>query len=264
MKHRAIFGAMLVSVLTACGAATDESASSPLIVGGNKAPARPFMAALVRAGTSRSFCGGTFVEPDVVLTAAHCVASRPSGLRVAGGHRQNRDLTPDRTVPVDSIVIHEDYDSTTNANDIALLFLSAQERSFGSVRPAQVSASVTLPEATGAARVAGWGVTSFGGPGAEELLEVQVPIIGVDTCKSAGGPYATVDGTQICAGDFENGGKDSCQGDSGGPLFVERGGSVQVIGVVSWGEGCASAHKPGVYTRVASFKGWMADALRAR
>lgn len=266
MQKRAILGAMLVSFLTACGAPNDESASSPLIVGGNKAPARPFMAGLIRAGTSRSFCGGTFVEPDVVLTAAHCVASRPKGLRVAGGHRQNRDLTPDRTVPVDSIVVHEDYDPTTNANDIALLFLSAQqeERSFGSVRPAQISASATLPEAAGAARVAGWGVTSFGGEGAEELLEVQVPIIGVDTCKSAGGPYASVGDTQICAGDFENGGKDSCQGDSGGPLFVERSGGVQVIGVVSWGEGCASAHKPGVYTRVASFKGWMADALRAR
>jgi secreted trypsin-like serine protease len=264
MKHSAILGAMLVSVLTACGAATDETASSPAIVGGNKAPARPFMAGLVRAGTSRAFCGGTFVEPDVVLTAAHCVSSRPSGLRVAGGHRQNRDLTPDRTLPVESIVIHEDYDPTTNANDIALLYLSAQERSFAGVRPAQISSSVTLPEATGAARVAGWGTTSFGGTGAEELLEVQVPIVSVDTCKSAGGPYTTVGDTQICAGDFENGGQDSCQGDSGGPLFVERSGGVQIIGVVSWGEGCASAQKPGVYTRVASFKGWMADALSAR
>lgn len=264
MRRSTILAGMLVSFLAACGASNDDATSSPLIVGGGKAPPRPFMAGLIRGGSTRSFCGGTFVAPDVIMTAAHCVSSRPKGLRVAGGHHENHDLTPDRTASVSSIVIHEEYDTETNANDIALLFLSSTQRSLGSVRPASVSSSTSLPESTGKARVAGWGVTSFGGSEPGELLEVQVPIIDVGTCKSAGGPYANVDTTQICAGDFENGGIDSCQGDSGGPLFVDRNGAIQVIGIVSWGEGCASAHKPGVYTRVASFKSWMDDAISAR
>jgi trypsin len=53
----------------------------------------------------------------------------------------------------------------------------------------------------------------------------------------------------ICAA-VSGGGKDACQGDSGGPLVAEG----TLVGLVSWGVGCAEANYPGVYSNVATLK----------
>lgn len=55
----------------------------------------------------------------------------------------------------------------------------------------------------------------------------------------------------ICAG-LDAGGKDSCQGDSGGPIVDASTGAL--IGLVSWGTGCALAAFPGVYAHIGSLR----------
>jgi len=58
----------------------------------------------------------------------------------------------------------------------------------------------------------------------------------------------------MCAG-FVAGGYDACQGDSGGPLIT----SGYVVGVVSWGNGCAFANYPGVYASVPNLLPWIKE-----
>ena len=61
----------------------------------------------------------------------------------------------------------------------------------------------------------------------------------------------------ICAGYPGIGEKDACQGDSGGPFVCNDGGKAIVAGVVSWGNGCASADFPGVYARTTFVLDWI-------
>jgi secreted trypsin-like serine protease len=101
--------------------------------------------------------------------------------------------------------------------------------------------------------VLGWGRTADGGARSQSLRSAQVPVVSDSSCSTS---YSNYDAkSMVCAG-YPDGGVDACQGDSGGPLVVGD----TLIGIVSWGEGCAEAGKPGVYARVSSY----ADDIRAQ
>lgn len=85
------------------------------------------------------------------------------------------------------------------------------------------------------------------------LREVSVPIVNQQKCMELYSKEQVLP-SMICAGYVEKGGKDSCQGDSGGPLTDS---TPQLIGVVSWGHGCAKPFKPGVYARVTVARDWI-------
>lgn len=60
----------------------------------------------------------------------------------------------------------------------------------------------------------------------------------------------------ICAG-YANGKHDACIGDSGGPLVLEN----ELVGIVSWGIGCAQVGRYGVYTYVPSIIKWLEESI---
>jgi secreted trypsin-like serine protease len=79
-------------------------------------------------------------------------------------------------------------------------------------------------------------------------------------CNAPKSYQGRIDDTMYCAG---KGDVDSCQGDSGGPLLaMDANREFVLIGVVSWGEGCAKDDKPGVYARLPLFRAWLAEHVR--
>lgn len=109
--------------------------------------------------------------------------------------------------------------------------------------------------------VAGWGRTGENEETSRVLRKVVVPVWSRKECRDAGYGVHKLSDNMFCAG-YPGGEKDACNGDSGGPLHVKRdGGSMELIGLVSWGRGCARPNLPGVYTKVTNYLGWVREAL---
>lgn len=244
--------------------------SHPEIVGGTEVPpgAYPFMAALVWSGYANArtgqFCGGSMIDAEWILTAAHCTdGSSPGDIDVVVGRRTLTSTDGER-IGVAEIHEHPDYDSSTYENDISLLKLENPATVGDPIRWV-IDGEADLFAAGTLATTIGWGLTEDDpagtGTGKQDTLrEVDLPIRTTAECDASypGSPPQFVDGVMICAG-YPAGGKDSCQGDSGGPLIISTGTGMAHVGVVSWGEGCADPGNYGVYTRTASFSDWILE-----
>jgi secreted trypsin-like serine protease len=243
---------MCVPAAGAAGAASPGARARPSIVGGDTASIAEYPYAVYLVDNAgRQFCGGALVGSTAVATAAHCTeGARPSDLRVVAG-RQDMRSRDGVVARVSAIRIAPGYGDPTKGNDFAVLRLDRSMRYRPVDLPAQADGSL-YAEGT-EATVLGWGRTAEGGDRSQVLRKATVPVISDSGCSASYGVFDSVG--MMCAG-YPRGGTDACQGDSGGPLVVGD----TLIGLVSWGQGCAQPGKPGVYTRIAAY----ADTIRAQ
>jgi len=249
------------------------------IVGGSNAAAQPFFASL-RSDNSPGgqWCGGTFIADRIVLTAAHCLEGMlVRNLHVAVGETRNlANETTTRRAKVRRVIIHPEYNPETLKNDIALLLLDQSERSkLGVMKVMPLNPDAGLPERLGAAlttvagavnHISAYGfgnTTSYGFLPAVVLQQAKLKSIPAATCRTAEG-LGDLSSSQLCAGFFYAGGVDTCQGDSGGPLVLTQGKKQSLVGLTSFGQGCAEPKNPGVYTRVSSFKPWIEQKINEK
>ncbi|KAF0711464.1 Aste57867_5261 [Aphanomyces stellatus] len=213
------------------------------IVGGKEATTGQhlYVTSLRLTANGTAECGGSLIAPNVVLTAAHCLPVGPK--YVAIGSHFDIGTQDGEQIKIKEIIPHSKYNSSTFSNDFAILVLERASK----FAPVEISFDDVTPGI--ATVVRGWGRTTQGGNYSDVLLEVSVDTLANTQCAKLLAPNV-VDEFMLCAGGKL--GEDSCQGDSGGPLTIEANGSEMLVGVVSWGRGCALADMPGVYSRIST------------
>ncbi|RXN05214.1 transmembrane protease serine 4-like isoform X1 [Labeo rohita] len=174
-------------------------------------------------------CGGALLSTRWIISAAHCFTGRTQELSRWTVVLGQTEVVASRGVSVEMIVVHKDYSRLSNDFDIAMLKLA-------------------------------WPVT-VGGELPSVLQKASVPLIDRSECSKPSVYGSAITPRMLCAG-FLEGNIDACQGDSGGPL-VYLSSRWQLLGVVSWGVGCAREGKPGVYTDVSQLLNWIYTVMES-
>lgn len=270
-----------LSVLICLSSSYADFPTARVVNGSNASQGEYPFAAFVEftcTGYGSWFCGGSYIGGQMILTAGHCVVDLSScnngWSATVTLNRANLNSSNGQQINVKLAYLHPEYNgSGAPTNDIAALELVSTPTGVAPLSVVSSSQSSFYNAGTNTI-IMGWGDTvqrednNDGGSAitSDILQEAVVPVKSNATCSADYGSSFS-SSSMFCAGIYDNGsgnvGVDTCQGDSGGPIVVNSSGTLKQIGIVSWGNGCASSQYTGVYTKLINYLDYVSALLSA-
>uniref|UniRef100_A0A8C0C1T2 Plasma kallikrein n=1 Tax=Buteo japonicus TaxID=224669 RepID=A0A8C0C1T2_9AVES len=231
-----------------------EKVKSARIVGGtDSSPGEwPWQVSLhVKLSRQRHLCGGSIISLN---KPQNFIQHNPNIWRVYAGILKQSEINEDTPFfKVEEIIVHPQYKYAQTGYDIALMKLD-KPMNFTDLQlpiclPSKEDANILYTDCW----VIGWGYRKE----KDILQKATVPLMSKEECQARYRKRRIGDKV-ICAG-YDEGGRDACKGDSGGPLSCKHEEVWYLVGITSWGEGCARPRQPGVYTKVAEYSDWILE-----
>ncbi|KAJ2642212.1 hypothetical protein IW137_002798, partial [Coemansia sp. RSA 1287] len=261
----------LSGLLALAATVSGADSSGERVIGGAQATEGmfPFMVHLYKDGSP--YCGGTLIDAEWVVTAAHCVAEADGENSGAGsfvptnpalfkvGYGTNSGSLGDY-VEVDSIVVSTGYDPVWYTSDIALVKIKSNNDLITKAKLTTVSTASIVEGQT--VITAGWGQTTNDNTDQSSALMYAGLVVADDeTCKAAAVDWNGQNGRYVCTSFSTAPGIGTCFGDSGGPLLLSTGGGYMLLGIVSFDVNtkdasnarCAQDGNISYFTRVSSY-----------